>query len=278
MLSMRAPCPSLRRFVRALWASEPAAGDARAVGGGVVREHVVPTGEMHLVLRLSGPPLRLFAGPTDTRGWTVGHALVGGARSRFHARDVSQPAHSVGVQLLPGAAQALFGLPADALAEQHVPLDALWGASAAGEALERVHAPATAEGRMDALQALLLERLDPWPQALHPAIAQALARLGGGATVGSLAAASGYSHRRFIALFREATGLAPKRLERVQRLQRVLATGADRAGALPWAELALQAGYGDQSHLHRDFVEITGLTPQAWRRAAPASPNHVRVD
>jgi len=45
--------------------------------------------------------------------------------------------------------------------------------------------------------------------------------------------------------------------------------------ALPWVALALEAGYSDQSHFNRDFLEIAGMTPQAYRRAAPASPNHV---
>ena len=68
----------------------------------------------------------------------------------------------------------------------------------------------------------------------------------------------------------------PKRLERVLRFQRVMAAATRRA-ALPWADLALQAGYSDQPHFNRDFLEIAGMTPQAYARAAPASPNHVRA-
>ena len=48
-------------------------------------------------------------------------------------------------------------------------------------------------------------------------------------------------------------------------------------GNLPWADLALQSGYSDQPHFNRDFLEFTGMTPRAYRRASPSSPNHVRA-
>ena len=271
MLLTRAPASWLRPYVRSMWAMVPAA----TVSNTPLREHVLPTGDMHLVFRLSGPPLRLFADAEDRTGYTMGYAIVGGARSAFYARDVSGATHSVGAQLRPGAARALFGLPAHELAERHTPLDALWG-TAAAHALERIHAADALEAQLEVFEALLTERLRSRPQAMHPAIAQALARLGGGAPIGELVTASGYSHRRFISLFRDAAGLPPKRLERVLRFQRVMAawTGAH---TLPWVDLALQAGYSDQPHFNRDFLEITGITPQAYARAAPASPNHVRA-
>lgn len=272
MLLTRSPGPRLRPFVRSLWVSAP----GRSIGSLATppREHVLPTGDMHLVLRLSGPPLRLFAGAADTAGYTVGYAIVGGARSAFYARDVSVATVSVGAQLRPGAAHALFGLPAGELAERHTPLEALWRDSAVQEALERVHAADSPEAQLAVFETFLAERLAPQPQAMHPAVARALAGLGGGLPIRALVHASGYSHRRFITLFRDAAGLAPKQLQRVQRLQRVMAAGLG-AGALPWVELALEAGYSDQSHFNRDFLEIAGMTPQAYRRAAPASPNHV---
>jgi len=272
MLLTRAPGLSLRPFVRSMWAAD-ASPIGKAASGAFLREHVLPTGDMHLVFRLAGPPLRLFADAVDSVGYTVGHAIVGGARSAFYARDVSVATCSVGVQLRPGAARALFGVPADELAERHAPLDALWGAHAS-EVLERLHEAGMPAARLTLLEDLLNERLKPQPHAMHPAIAQALLQLGNGATVSDLVDASGYSHRRFIALFRDAAGLPPKRLERVLRFQRVMAADAAR-GNLPWADLAIQSGYCDQPHFNRDFLEITGMTPQAYRRASPSSPNHV---
>lgn len=261
--------PPLRRFVSTVWASgvTPPTSPAR-------REHVLPTGAMHLVFRLSGPPLRIFRDHADGVGVTLGHAIVGGARSAFYARDVSVPTRSVGAQLLPGAAAALFGVPADALAGHHTPLDALWGDEAA-LAVERLHAAFTPSRQLAVLEALLLAKLAAAP-ALHPAVAHALRQLQGDADIRRVVEASGYSHRRLISLVREATGLAPKTYARVMRFQRMLGR-IERHPELPWVDLALDAGYSDQAHLSREFAAIAGVTPQAWRRAAPPSANHVPV-
>lgn len=272
---MRSPARlvRLRPFVQALWASEPAAGDCVRPGA---REHVLPTGAMHLVFRLSGPPLRLFDGDHDLAGHSAGgHALVGGPRERYYLRDVSQPCASVGVLLQPGAALPLLGAPADALAGCHTPLGDLWG-SQAGLALERLQEAGNLEARLDLFESLLLQRLGDSFHGLHPAVAQSLAPLGlGTLRVRELAERSGYSHRRFIDLFRAATGLAPKAYARVHRLGRVLDLAAADA-QLGWADIADEAGFADQSHLTREFGEIAGLSPQAWRRVASAgAPRHV---
>ena len=48
------------------------------------RENVIPTGQMHLVFRLSGEPLRLFDHDQDREGRVISTMLVGGARSGFY--------------------------------------------------------------------------------------------------------------------------------------------------------------------------------------------------
>ena len=273
MQLMRPPSPRLRPFVQALWAMAPEEG-ARGLRRPGAREHVLPTGAMHLVFRLSGPPLRVFDGTTDMLGQTLGHAIVSGARSSFYARDVSEPTRSVGALLRPGAALALLGAPEDALAGHHTPLDALWGSTQTGQAPERLLAAGGLAQQLALFETLLTQRLGDCFHGLHPAVAQAIGPLMRGTLpVGELAARSGCSRRHFIALFRGATGLAPKEFAGLQRLERVLAMAADSKRS--WAEIAIDAGFFDQAHLTHAFSAFAGLTPQAWRRAAPASPRHV---
>jgi len=275
MLLTRIPPPWLSPFVRSMWVSEPGPGATSTPGAGL-REHVLPTGDMHLVFRLGAAPLRVFADAADSEGWTVGHAIVGGARSAFYARETTALSSSVGAQLRPGAAWVLFGTPASALAERHTRLDALWGERAAESALDLFHGLATAEARMAALEAMLTRRLAQRPHALHPAVAHGLRGLGDGVPVCELVRASGYSHRHFVALFKEAAGLPPKRLQRVLRFQRLLAAlPADTPVPQHWAQLALTIGYSDQSHFIREFRDIAGMSPEAYRRASPGTPNHV---
>src|SRR5262249_22217617 len=123
MILRRQPRPELRPFVKSLWATER---DQNPAGLRALRERVLPTGAMHLAFRLDYP-LRLFRDMDDIAGETIGYAVVGGVRSSFCLKDVSDPVSSVGAQLHAGAAEILFGTPADELAGHHTRLDDLWG-------------------------------------------------------------------------------------------------------------------------------------------------------
>ncbi|WP_164483698.1 MULTISPECIES: AraC family transcriptional regulator [unclassified Polaromonas] len=270
-----APHPQLAGLIKTVWFSAPAPGLVRMPA----REHVLPTGLMHLVFRLDGPAVRVFKDAADEAGRSIGHALVGGARAGFYAKDMSATADAVGVQLLPGAAQALLGLPADELAGRHVSLDDVWG-SRAGLMREQLLAAPTPQEKLRTLQALLLQRLAGRPlQNANPAVARALRQLGHGMRVEEAVARSGYSHRQFIRLFSQAVGLPPKLYGRVQRFQKAL--GLMQAGpggdAQALALVAMDAGYSDQPHFNREFREFSGVTPEQYRLARPASVNHVPV-
>jgi AraC-like DNA-binding protein len=178
------------------------------------------------------------------------------------------------VQLLPGAAQALLGLPADELAGRHVSLEDLWG-SGAGLMREQLLAAATPQETLRRLEALLLQRLRAGPaQAAHPVVAQALRQFSAGMGVEAAVARSGYSHRQFIRLFSQGVGLGPKLYCRVQRFQKTLPL---MHGPLSLAAVAMEAGYSDQPHFNREFREFAGLTPEQYRLARPLSANHVPV-
>ena len=267
----RLPRPALRPFVEAVWAIDEKprhqASDPR-------REHVIPTGRMHLVFRLSDNPLRLFVDDEDRQGQVVSTMVVGGARARFYTRDVSAPLCSVGALLRPGAAEVLFGVHADELSDRHTALEDLWSARASSMRDELLEAR-TPQERLDNFERVLAQSL-PTVRGIHPAIAQALEQLETTSAVHDVVKRSGYSHRRFITLFSRAVGLTPKTYCRVVRFQRALY----RAGATGQSliEVAAAAGYSDQAHFHREFREFAGVTPTEHRQAVPVSPHHVPVE
>lgn len=267
----RPPVAPLRPFVRLLWAGwTPPPSSSRAV-----REHVLPTGHMHLAFRWAGPPLRLFRDAQDTVGYFPGDAVVGGARSHYYAKEAGAQGWSVGAQLEPGAAGALLRTSAQDLAERHTPLADICGPGAVALLLERLHAQSDPASCLQVLETWLLARTATTVRGMHPAVAASLASLHGGAQVQDAVLASGLSHRHLIARFREATGLAPKQHARVLRLKLALA-GLATPG-LQAACIAADAGFADQAHLTREFRDLTGVTPTDWLRAAPAQRNHVRV-
>lgn len=266
MVITRAPCPALKPYVQQLWAA------TSSPGTDVVREHVLPTGSMHLAFRLGGPALCVYSSPADREGTTLGHAVVGGARDRFHVRSVGGNGASVGALLAPGSALSLLGAPADALTGSHTPLDSLWG-SDAGASLEQLGEASDPTARLDALERILLQRLDR-ATSLSPVVAYVLGQLQTGARVDAAVLKTGFSHRHVLTLFRQATGLAPKQYARILRMQSLLRQAAG-PGSPGWALLALHAGFSDQSHFNREFLAYAGMTPLAWRRAGAVHPNHV---
>lgn len=271
MMLARHPGPRLSPFVKVLWATDQTASSRSAPAD---RERVLPTGGMHLVFRISDHPLRLFDDINDPSGHLVGHTVVGGARATFYVREISEPVRSVGVQLHPGAAELLFGMPAHELAGRHTPLEDLWGRFAA-EARERLVEAGGPERQLDVLESLLAARL-PTVRGLHPAVAHALGRFTTTADVRQVVKESGYSHRRFIALFHRGLGLTPKLYCRILRFQEALKqVAAHPADSL--VEVALDAGYSDQAHFNREFREFAGVSPGEYREFSPAFPHHVPI-
>ena len=269
MLLERPPCRALSPWVSRVWAAnEPASGGAPARW----RERMLPSGGFHVVLRLDDSRIRIFEHVDDTQGETF-EAVVSGARSRFHVREATAGAYAVGMVIRPGAAGVILGIPPAELAERHTSLDEVWG-SAARTLRERLLDTHGATRQLQLFERTVLARLQP-RLAPHPAVETGLARFGSEATgweIGSVRRETQLSHRHFVQLFRRQVGLGPKQLCRVLRLRGALEHA--KRGAT-WAEVALAAGYYDQSHFVHDLKAIAGVSPTAWAARATASVHHI---
>ncbi|UUZ53804.1 AraC family transcriptional regulator [Massilia sp. H-1] len=192
--------------------------------------------------------------------------MVGGPRASFYAKESGQAVTSIGVQLLPGAALGLFGVSAAELAERHTPLSELWGACGRS-ALDQIMQQASPQARLKVLETLLMQRL-PRIQAMHPAVAELLANTQPLARIDALVRDSRYSHRHFIAVFREATGMGPKRYAMLMRFRAVLARLRDApASALrgACARCRLQRPGAHDPRVSR----FAGVTPLQYLQLAP---------
>jgi AraC-like DNA-binding protein len=273
MAMKRPPIPELRPFVAVVWSEETPVCKAYDQP---IREHALPTGAMHLVFRLTDAPLRILIEDADhVDAQTIAESMVGGARSRFYVRELSAPSCSVGAVLRPGAAELLFGASAEELAERHTPLGELWGASA--HALRnRLLDTDGPEARLKALEGELAARL-PRLRCLHPAIASVIDEMPSLRSVEIAVQRSGLSHRHFIAQFRRTVGLPPKVYLRILRFQKALRSLHHDGTGGGLAALAADAGYSDQAHFNRDFLEFTGITPAAYAARSPRQSNHLPV-
>ena len=262
------PSPLLAPFVGRLWLSGSAPGWPAA------REHILPTGQMHLVFRLEGPGLRVFQDGADLVGQRYPGPVIGGARSRFYIKEAGVAVVTIGAELLPGAAQALFGVSAEDLAGGHTSLSALWGAHS-DSVLNQLAEAGEADAQLALLDKLLCARL-PSLRGLHPRVAHSLTQFRLDARIGAMVERSAYSHRAFNALFKEAVGLTPKRYARLLRFQHMLERLRSASG-VSLSDLALAAGYSDQAHMNREFREFAGVTPLQYRALAPSSANHLTL-
>jgi hypothetical protein len=121
-----------------------------------LRERVLPDGAVHLTFNLGDAPT-VLEGAAGHLGPGSGAEAFGPSCSPTVVRMVGR-IDAIGVRLHAGAALAVLGVPAAALAGRTVPLDALWGALAA-ETRERLAAAPRGAGRVTVLEDALRERL-----------------------------------------------------------------------------------------------------------------------
>ncbi len=77
-----------------------------------------------------------------------------------------------------------------------------------------------------------------------------------------LAAIAQLSQYHFCRMFKRSTGLSPHKYltrQRVERAKQLL-----KKGSMTLADIAMTCGFNHQSHLHRHFKRLTGVTPITW--------------
>jgi AraC-like DNA-binding protein len=201
------------------------------------------------------------------------HWLINGERrtsflAGLHETQVTteHPGRSLGMQadLDPLAARALVGLPLHELAHRTVPLEEVLDEPFL---VERVATARDWDARFALLDEMLTRRLvDARPSQEVAWAWRRLRETHGRVAVGALAEELGWSRKRIVARFRDEIGLPPKAVAKLLRFEHA----RELAGMMPWAELAFECGYYDQSHLINEFRAITGRTPETFLQDAAA--------
>jgi methylphosphotriester-DNA--protein-cysteine methyltransferase len=94
------------------------------------------------------------------------------------------------------------------------------------------------------------------------ALAASVLRRAGRVTVDGMARAAGVSRQHLSRAFRERIGIGPKLYARLARFRSVLAHASARV-TIDWADVALDLGFDDQSHMIAECRQFSGLTPQS---------------
>jgi AraC-like DNA-binding protein len=174
----------------------------------------------------------------------------------------------VGVHFRPGGAFPLLGVSPAELVDSCIEIDDVWGTDGRNLRDQLLEASSALE-RLQLLEAALLRRLRD-ARTGHPAARVALEAFRSGGSdlrVAEIANRVGLSHRGFIEVFEREVGLTPKLFARLQRFHRAKRQLAASGGPPSWAAFAVDCGYFDQSHMIRDFVSFTGISPTSYLRS-----------
>jgi AraC-like DNA-binding protein len=215
-------------------------------------------------------------GRLDADGEALPDAWISGLTDRPTVVGFGDSYGSIDLKLSCLGAYTLTGRPLSELTGACVPLDEVFGV-AGRDLVGRVRDSEGWDTRFDLVEDFLLTRLYRTPRAPQPdpAVAWAWERLRaghGGVRIEALAAELGCSRRYLRDGFVRQVGMAPKTVARLMRFHHV----RERIQAVPdpahprWGEVALAAGYADQSHLNREFRALAGTTPSDFvRRLIP---------
>jgi AraC-like DNA-binding protein len=266
MVQLRPTSPALQPFVEWLWHFQ---GDFSHA-----RERILPTGTMQLLVNLHEDELRTYTGPGFEQVVRIGGAAISGAYAQPFGIDTLEQRCIVGVSFRPGGGALFFADPADALREDHVELEVVWGRDGA-LLRERLLEAATPAAILRTLEAVLLERVAR-PLEVDELVDFSVSALDRGVPVRALTERIGMTPGRFIRHFQQAVGLTPKRFGRVRRFGRVLQS-IELGHPVKWSQLAAECGYYDQAHMIHEFQEFAGMNPTLYRPRAQGDRNHALI-
>lgn len=196
---------------------------------------------------------------------------ISGIASHARRGPLQSVAAVVGARLRPGAAFALLSISAPDLKDTLAPVDEVMRRAQRG-AFESVTDARSPKECLEQLQRVLMARLSA-AGSVDPIVVKSLQAME--ASRGSIRMADleemGISIRTLRRRFDRFVGVSPKQFCRVLRLSHAADLARDRARShMNWTDLALVAGYYDQSHLIREFVELAGTTPDGcFEQTAP---------
>jgi AraC-like DNA-binding protein len=256
----RAPAGALAPVVRESWSM-------RAEHCRTAVEAALPDGAVELYFNLGPAGRHLGDRQHSTPRRPRGAWIIGPRERPLLIEKEIRDCDVVGVRLHPGTAACVLGVPAIEIRAGMHDLDLFWGAEV-NEIRDRLAATPDPGARLSIVECAVARRLARSTTGVGASMARALCDTIASSideSIGSIAARTGLSHRRLIALVHEMVGLKPKAFQRVQRLRRVFRL-VDHVPRLSWTAIAHRSGYFDQAHMINDFRGLTGVRPAEYAR------------
>jgi AraC-like DNA-binding protein len=237
------PCAPLRAYVSHYWLS---------LCNPRLALPVLPDGTVDVVIHRHGPIVGVRAYGAITAATTIA---------------VEPQSHYLGIRFRPGQSRHFMRACAQELTDACEPAEGLlaFGLDGLAEAMLAPDVPGVPNvfSRLDALLERHLAARPPRSGRIDAAIA-VIEAAHGAVRMDAPAAACGTGPRQFERIFRQTVGVSPKLFASIVRF----AHAAELIGRRqPLADVALAAGYVDQSHMGRDVRRLTGLSARRLQEA-----------
>ena len=251
------PSPALAPFIRNYWMISRAHLPEAAKG-----EFWHPDGGLGLVFN--------FADPMQINGERIdAQAFLDGTNSRSNRMLPGRQVNALGIRFKPAGAHYFFRVPIEALQNRNYALQDIDmpQVSRLCQQLQQAHSDSEQIGLIEDWL-LHCMHVSGHGHGIPAAMQSALGHLhysGGQHRMQALADELALSRRTLERQFRKHLGMPAKtyaNLLRVDRARQLLKQGPKWRGA----DIGAITGYYDQAHFVREFQDVVGLTPMAYRR------------
>jgi len=248
------PHVALRPFVQCfwLWRTSPSYRWRK-------RERILPDGCTELLFDLGDPNCQTAPG---SRVLSESNSKVAGQlTSAFEFQSVGTM-NMLGVRFHAHGIFPFLKQPLAELTDSVVALKEIWP-SLSNELSPHLLAASGDRQRIESVERVLLRLLHKQELQPEPHLQNAVKCISANAgliSIEQLAREIGLGKRQLERIFSLQVGVSPKHYARITRLQRILRL-LQRADKYDWPNIVVNCRFYDQSHLTRDFKELTGLTP-----------------
>ncbi|UOE47429.1 helix-turn-helix domain-containing protein [Mucilaginibacter sp. SMC90] len=227
--------------------------------GGLIN-HVFPDTSVMMIIRFRGNVVieqegqKILLPPLSIGGLSLSSRLI----------HYGENSGNILVQFKPAGATAFFKTPLNELFNSHVSLDAFFSNSEIKNLDEKLSLVFSTEEKVKVIEGFLISKLRDRNQ--DELILNSILRINaacGSVKMIQLATALNISQDAFEKRFRKVVGSTPKQYASIVRMRSLIDRWPANAAL---TEVALEAGFFDQSHFIKEFRKFTGMTPSAFFR------------
>ena len=185
--------------------------------------------------------------------------VLSGLKKSVRLINYQKDSGAILIQFKEAGASAFFKTPLHELFEESISLDNFISQSKISLLEEQLAEAKDHTAKIKVIEELLLEQLYTYNEdKLVLSAVKKIHLLKGDCRIKELAETHCLSQDAFEKRFRKTIGASPKKFASIVRMKNIIGSGLKN---LSYTEMAMEAGFTDQSHFNKDFKLFTGLTP-----------------